>query len=78
MPAEDHDTAAAGVGYVGREVVSVGVCSGSNIATPIASADSTVPTLRNLNAGGSLKGYSARESDVSGGETGKNTDKIPT
>lgn len=63
---------------MGAEVGSVLVCSGVKIPTTITNSDTAVPTFRNFLAGGFVKGTAARETDVSGGETGKNTDKIYT
>lgn len=74
-PLESHDAVATGVGYVGTEVGSVVVRSGRKIIAPITNSDRTGNTFRNFLTGGILKGYSARETDVSGGETGKVVDK---
>lgn len=53
------------------------VRSGRKIVTPITNTDVAGNRFRNLLTGGIVKGYSACETDVSGGETGKIVDERP-
>ncbi len=62
-----HDAVATGVGYVGTEVGSVVVWPGRLMAAPITNTDRAGNTFRNFLTGGIVKGYSAWETDVSGG-----------
>ncbi len=51
-----HDATAAGVGYVGVEVVAVSVISGVEMSSTMTDTMKTVVTLRNFVTGGTVKG----------------------
>lgn len=59
-------------------MVSVVSWTGNKISPTMTNSETAVPTLRNLVAGGFVKGTAACEADVPGGETGCNIDKMHT